>query len=84
MPAGLRACLAIAAELRDAAVDALSDLPMKERRVLATLASAVEARAGLRAGVNVDGASAEAAVAEALTMLDVARRTAQSGSGEDA
>ena len=84
MPAGLRACLAIAAELRAAAVDALSDLPVRERQALAKLASAVEAQAGQRAGVNVDGASAEAAVAEALMMLDDARRKAQSGSGEDA
>ena len=83
-PAGLRACLVIAAELRAAAVDARSDLPMRERRALATLATAVEVRAGQRAGVVIDGTSAEVAVAEALTVLDDARRTARSGSGEDA
>jgi hypothetical protein len=83
-PAGLRACLAIAAELRAAAVDAISDLPMRERRALATLATTVEVRAGQRAGVNVDGASAEAAVAEALMALVDVRREAGSGSGEDA
>ena len=81
---GFRACLAIAAELHAAAVDASSDLPMMERRALATLASEVEARAGRRAGVKVDGASAEAVVAEALMALDDARRKARSGSGEDA
>ncbi len=41
-----RACMAVAAELRAAAVDASSDLPMMERRALATLATAVEARLG--------------------------------------
>ncbi len=47
-PAGLRACLQVPAELRAAAVDASSDLPMRERRALATLASAVEAQAAHR------------------------------------
>lgn len=39
MSAGLRACLAISAELRAAAVDALSNLPMIDRRALAIVAS---------------------------------------------
>ena len=83
-PVGLRACLAVAAELRAAAVDASSDLSMRERWALATLATAVEARAGQRAGVKVDGTSAEAAVAETLTALDDARRKARSISSKDA
>ena len=81
---GFRACLAVAAELRAAAVDASSDLPMMDRQALATLASEVEARAGRRVGVKVDGASAEAVVAKALAAFDEARRKARSGSGEDA
>ena len=81
LPAGLQTCLAIVAELRAAAVDPLSDLPMMERRALATLASEVEARAGRRAGVKVDGASAQAVVAEALAAFDEARRKARSSSG---
>lgn len=68
-PAGVRACLAVAAELRAAAVDANSDLLMRERWALATLATAVEARAGQRAGVLIDRTSAEVAAAEALTAL---------------
>ena len=84
VPVGLRACLAVVAELRAAAVDASSDLPMRDRWSLATLATAVEAQAGWRAGVKVDGASAEAAVAEALAALDVARPKARSISREDA
>lgn len=72
-PTGVRACLAVAAHLRAAAVDARSDLPMRERRALATLATAVEVRAGQRAGVVIDGTSAEVAVAEALAALDDVR-----------
>ena len=83
-PAGVRACLAVAAELRAAAVDARSDLFMSERRALATLATAVEALAGQRAGVVIVGTSAEVAVTEALMALDNARRKARSKSGEDA
>ena len=65
--------MAVAAQLRAAAVDARSDLPMRERRALATLATAVEVRAGQRAGVVIDGTSAEVAVAEALAALDDVR-----------
>ena len=83
-PASLRACLQVAADLRAAAVDANSDMLMRERRALATLATAVEARAGQCAGVVIDGTSAEVAVAEALAALDDARRKARQGSGEDA
>ncbi len=72
-PAGLRACLAITAELRAAAVDASSDLSMSERRALASLASAVEAQAAHRAGVQIDWTSAEAAVAEAMVVFEDAR-----------
>ena len=67
-----------------AAMDASSDLLLGERRALATLATAVEARAGQRAGAKVDGASAEAAVTEALMALDDVLRKSGAGSGEDA
>ena len=83
MPAGLRACLQVAAELRAAAVDASSDLPMRERRALATLATAVEARAAWRAGIEINGAAAETAVAEALAALDDARGQGLPSSVED-
>ena len=74
---GFRACLAVAAELRAVAVDSCSDLPMRERRALAILASEVEARAAQRAGVEIDGRSTAAAVAEALVALDAALRPAR-------